>query len=715
MNNDNFLIEERDLEQARDICKYITDSDVRNRAVANVLAGNIAEKYFTEVSVDTKTGLHNIAAVLKDLEISDIYINKCYVDVRLYFNDNELFVPKDLFDRNLLPLAFMFIKITPDLSGGTVSGFVLPEEIDTSKSYNGYYKVNETDLVSFYEVESILIDKQSAEFIDDIDSKVFAYLDGTLEDVNGFYRELLSSEDARIKLAIAAKAQDTFAAIKVTGNNTSEPSSTEQFNDSGENDLTLSNGFEASSLDIGLEPSDEVTNLDMDGSENISLKEIGTDSLIEPVISLEESDELHIEELEPAEDILEETGGFEELQNFENDTTDSSEISILQDNNFTNDSNEELVQDEQDDNITIGLVNDNYSVDNMDLAVDETASEYEEISIAENDEDAADLQIVEDYNPAQAVKEISEPEVNVSTEQEATEFEYSTEVTPSITAIEDQEVDVNNLEDMLDEEDTSINSSAEEANSSDGTEAPEDEEQSPQIDTLFGDASEEEAGDINNAEVFKPKKTGVSKIIPIVGILAIAGALGYYGYTKFLPAPPSNLPPAPDSGQTKVQQAPAKEKPAAQDAMPVETVENVELPDTTEEAAAVSIPAIEQNLDASILVSNLSVNWEVPSGYVSNNTAKRYFLKLGKIIQLNLKTELLLLNKPPITNKIALELEYDKSLKKFKVKGITASSGEKTVDDIITHTVEQALDMKLRMNTNSFSNITGNPVLVIHL
>ena len=647
MNNDNFLIEERDLEQARDICKYITDSDVRNRAVANVLAGNIAEKYFTEVSVDTKTGLHNIAAVLKDLEISDIYINKCYVDVRLYFNDNELFVPKDLFDRNLLPLAFMFIKITPDLSGGTVSGFVLPEEIDTSKSYNGYYKVNETDWVSFYEVESILIDKQSAEFIDDIDSKVFAYLDGTLEDVNGFYRELLSSEDARIKLAIAAKAQDTFAAIKVTGNNTSEPSSTEQFIDSGENDLTLSDGFETSSLDIGLEPSDEVTNLDMDGSENISLEEIGTDSLIEPVISLEESDELHIEELEPAEDILEETGGFEELQNFENDTADSSEISILQDNNFTNDSNEELVQDEQDENITIGLVNDNYSVDNMDLAVDETASEYEEISIAENDEDAVDLQIVEDYNPAQAVEEISEPEVNVSTEQEATEFEYSTEVTPSITAIEDQEVDVNNLD--------------------------------------------------------------------IVGILAIAGALGYYGYTKFLPAPPSNLPPAPDSGQTKVQQAPAKEKPAAQDAMPVETVENVELPDTTEEAAAVSIPAIEQNLDASILVSNLSVNWEVPSGYVSNNTAKRYFLKLGKIIQLNLKTELLLLNKPPITNKIALELEYDKSLKKFKVKGITASSGEKTVDDIITHTVEQALDMKLRMNTNSFSNITGNPVLVIHL
>ena len=49
MNNDSFLIEESDLELARDICKDIEDNQVRNRAMANALASDIASKYFKEI------------------------------------------------------------------------------------------------------------------------------------------------------------------------------------------------------------------------------------------------------------------------------------------------------------------------------------------------------------------------------------------------------------------------------------------------------------------------------------------------------------------------------------------------------------------------------------------------------------------------------------------------------------------------------------------
>ncbi len=71
---------------------------------------------------------------------------------------------------------------------------------------------------------------------------------------------------------------------------------------------------------------------------------------------------------------------------------------------------------------------------------------------------------------------------------------------------------------------------------------------------------------------------------------------------------------------------------------------------------------------------------------------------MGKIIQLNLKTELLLLTKQPITNKIAVELEYNKGTKQFDVKGILASSGEPTIDDLILKTVKKALSISLNMN-----------------
>ena len=53
--------------------------------------------------------------VLEDIDIADIYINNSYIDVRLYFNDEELGVPKAHFDNNLLPVAYMFIKVSPDL------------------------------------------------------------------------------------------------------------------------------------------------------------------------------------------------------------------------------------------------------------------------------------------------------------------------------------------------------------------------------------------------------------------------------------------------------------------------------------------------------------------------------------------------------------------------------------------------------------------------
>ena len=149
--------------------------------------------------------------------------------------------------------------------------------------------------------------------------------------------------------------------------------------------------------------------------------------------------------------------------------------------------------------------------------------------------------------------------------------------------------------------------------------------------------------------------------------------------------------------------------------MPVETVENISNVSNKEEASPISVPAIEQNIDASILVSNLKIDWEVPAGYASNTTAKRYFVKLGKIIQLNLKTELLLLHKPPLSNKITVELSYNPSKGKFDIVGIQQSSGEKSVDDVILQTVENALGMNLSTNSDSFANIQGNPILIIRL
>lgn len=102
MNNDTFLIEESDLELAKSICNEITDKKLRNRSYRNILASKIAKQYFTEVELDVASGLHNIDKVLEQLDISDVYINGSYIDVRLYFDANEILVPKQHFDSELL-------------------------------------------------------------------------------------------------------------------------------------------------------------------------------------------------------------------------------------------------------------------------------------------------------------------------------------------------------------------------------------------------------------------------------------------------------------------------------------------------------------------------------------------------------------------------------------------------------------------------------------
>ena len=579
MNTDNFLIEERDLEFAQNICKVITEPAIRNRAVANAVAANIAEKFFDQdvYNVDTASGLHNIGLVLEDIDISDIYINSNYIDVRIYFNEAELCVPKEHFDNNRTPIAYMFIKINPDLSGGTVTGFVSAENISKEMFDDSNYLVNVSDLLSFYDIEPSLVNGENPDDIED--RQIYAYLDNSLNDKNEFYRALIASRSGRLRLAQAVKAQYIFNFVSI-------PKDLEYSDTSAESMYAADADLENLLLDNNNEPSNNET-LDLENS-----------------AAIEEQDNMDFDIIEEPEQVAEITESDSEQGIV---STESSEYST----------------------VTTPGINDNNSYDEL---------------LNEN---------------------IQESENNGLTEED--------------------------LQNMPEDDFHEVNEAAKE-----------------EIENLFNP-------DGNIQQTGAPAKSSI-KVVSLIGLVAIIAAVGYFGYTKFTGAQvvqedtTSNVltePPA--------QQRPMQETAKQQDAMPVEVLETTAPQVTEEPVSSVAIPAIEQNLDASILVTNLKVDWEVPAGYTSNNSAKRYLVKLGKIIQLNLKTELLLLNKPPITNKIAVELKYNTNTKQVETVGLTVSSGEKVVDDIILQTVNKALGVNLNINTDSFGKLQGNPVLVIHL
>ena len=666
MNTDNFLIEEREIEFAQNICKLISDANTRNRAVANAFGASIAEKFFDKNSykVDNISGLHNIGQILDEFDISDIYINNSYIDVRLFFNEDELSVPKSHFDNNLLPVAYMFVRITPDLSNATVTGFIASENVDTTQDIGGYYPIKEEQLVSFYDIEPLLVTKEDSYAVEEAD--IFAFLDGKIENRSAFIGELIASENGRLKFAKAVKAQYAFNFISFK----------EEENTSNEQELDLPNDDFA-----GIEEDDM---LELDSN-------VQNDSLLDETVNLDDS--LDMLDAAPLE-------GVDEL-NFE------GEADLVTDTNLETDTLSELGA-EIGENDSLIAEDDNVSaVDELDIIDDIQSDNEEESGFEFSTVTTPSLDTMGDN-----LDDLLNEENSLDINNEIVETKQEEEIQEQDT-VQPQEEVVVDTEGVLDEEPEHV---IQETNSVEDVIEPTEEatDNTEQIDTLFN-TDEQDLAD-ENVEFVPPKKQKSSiKLLAIVGLLVVLGAVGYFGYNQF-----TNQQPAEDdtnlvTDSVETQQTAQQPAQSQEDAMPVETVENVAPKLATNEGTSESIPAIEQNLDASILVSNLKVDWEVPAGYASNTSAKRYLIKLGKIIQLNLKTELLLLNKPPISNKITVEIQYNSGTKKFEATGITQSSGEKTVDDLILQTVNKALAMNLSTNFDSFGKLQGNPVLIIHL
>ena len=503
--NDTLVIDEANIEIAKGICCNIDDEATRNRALANAFAAKIAKDFFTNIDFDIESGLHNIPAILNYLDISDIYVNDNYLDVRIFFEGDIPSIPKLHYSKGILPLAYMFIKVDSSLSTGVVEGFLQPSKIDFLAESEEYCKIQIEDLIPFEELESTLLTNKIEEQVNidqDLEVKLFEFLDENLSsyETDTVIRALLESKTLRLKLIDMSKAQSIF-------NFASKVSKDVEFD---EDSLTL-------------------------------------------------------------EDLL-------------------------------NESEEQVI-----DNPVSKFNNDNL---------------------------------------------VNEEPIN------------------------------------------------------------------EQLEDLFEASISNEELESNIVKVGNRKK-GI--FLPIFLFLIISSAVAYFVYTNYF----VNVDYSPN--QKEIESKPARvenniSKQRKQEAMPVESIDNKkasqvnEVPDNKNiENSTASIPMMEQNLGASITLTNLSVNWEVPASYTSNTSVQRYLVKLGKIIQLNLKTELLLINKLPITNKIVLELEFDKSVGKYKIKNMVNSSGEKNIDKIIEQVVNTTLQLDIKSNMKIFENLSGNPSLVIRL
>ena len=87
------------------------------------------------------------------------------------------------------------------------------------EEFNGYYKVDENELISYYDIEPLLIEKEeNVDINDNFDLRMHEYIDGNLSDTKSFYQELLASKYAREKFYNLTNAQFVFEYVSI--NNT---------------------------------------------------------------------------------------------------------------------------------------------------------------------------------------------------------------------------------------------------------------------------------------------------------------------------------------------------------------------------------------------------------------------------------------------------------------------------------------------------------------
>ena len=697
--NNSFIIDEADIEQAEKVCYDIAEAEVRKRAFANVLLARLAQKFFDSSSVDVESGIHNISSILEKYEISDIYYNGAYIDVRFCFDDSNLCIPCEQKDFDLLPQAYMFIKIDKQLTEAEVLGFVYAEDIDFSNSQNGYYWLKSEDLKSFYDIEKYL-HNSNVDFENDLESEIIDYNDLEI-DLKSFLARLLNDHEARLMLQEAESAKQILKNISydeliVDGK---EQGQEEQASSGALDDLLqeqtesleTANTEITEHLDTLFDETSEIQTLDYDD----------TFSDIEPIeneISLEEIEQIDNSLIIDGDNLLEEPEAGS-IEDFTTQTTPS--LNSITEDFSTEDSVEPLEINASDEHDT-----------NLLSAVDDTDLEFEHVEdsgLKSTNEEANFVNEVMYDNPLDT---LSSSEAEVSGDNSTVENETTMEENSS-ALIED-----NNLEpegdsfalgevEYKEPENEMIEPVFDEIVKQSHTEQENSENDS--LDNLFGENNEVVDDEYNiSSNTNRTSSSKRNKILLMTAIVALLGVGGYFGFQKFSN---NTLPESPNKDKD-LQMA---QKVDNNVAMPKETVETVDIVDSLQDTDLESVNAIEKDIDATVLVSNLSINWEVPTGYLTNNSAKRYFTKLGKILQLNLKSELLLISKAPITNKITVELEFNNAESKFKVKGIQLGSGVKAIDDAVLNTVNDVLNMKQSTNMNIFKNIPGNPILVIHL
>ena len=204
------IIDEREKYNASVSANAFADKNTRNRVYVNTLGAEIVLKYLVAENIDI-SNIHNINRIEKvpeEIDIADIMLPNIHIDVRVVYDENEIFIPKSHFEYNITPDIYIVIKPEKDYSRAEILGFFEPKLINKNNANKDYYfiekeKLNAAeDFIQFIKnFKGNTRHNLSEGEISDCESIIMAFADHDIStgDKKHLLEQLVKSDDLRNK------------------------------------------------------------------------------------------------------------------------------------------------------------------------------------------------------------------------------------------------------------------------------------------------------------------------------------------------------------------------------------------------------------------------------------------------------------------------------------------------------------------------------------
>ncbi|MBR1619991.1 hypothetical protein IJ674_08870 [bacterium] len=160
MNLETELVEitKDNLAEAQFMASNFIDVSVQNRIFFNVIGSEAIISYLEKLGVDTDgiASIHSIKRIVEKVDIADVILKNIHIDVRVIFNEYEIFVPKSHYDLGIVPDIYAVLKYDKSFQRINFIGFFEPSAIDLNNCNGEYYFIEPEKLKSPFEMVNFI-------------------------------------------------------------------------------------------------------------------------------------------------------------------------------------------------------------------------------------------------------------------------------------------------------------------------------------------------------------------------------------------------------------------------------------------------------------------------------------------------------------------------------------------------------------------------------